>query len=195
VSPDRTKAGEIQETAYIVFADPVRFHEPCAKAEFAGQFKDRLPEVVVIDDDQAGLGCAVSSDLDQSAENIEGVENVIEQHIVEGLVQIEVFRVGLDEFQGGVVPAGALHHGLTDFHPYASGGLDGGEHVASLAAHVEDAATGLDDEAQQALDTVVVVAVRTNPVVAVFGDIVLLLLSPIAKLLESLRPPIPCPRS
>jgi hypothetical protein len=65
---------------------------------------------------------------------------------------------------------------------------------AGLAAHVEDAATGLDDEAQQALDTVVVVTVRMNPVVAVFGDTVLLLLSPIAKLVEGLRPPILCPR-
>src|SRR5580700_10163024 len=63
---------------------------------------------------------------------------------------------------------------------------------AGLAAHVEDAATALDDEAQQALDTVVVVTVRANPVVAVFGDIVLLLLSPIAKLVEGLRPPILC---
>ena len=83
MSSNDTKAGQVQETVHIVFADPVGLHEARAQAELAGQLQDGLPELIVIDHDEAGRGVAMSADLHESAEDVDGVEDVAEQDVVE----------------------------------------------------------------------------------------------------------------
>src|ERR1700741_4671595 len=156
------KAGEFEKAADVIFADPVRLDEFGAKADFTGEFEYRVPELIVVEDDQPCVGSTVLANGFKRTQNIDRIENVVEEDVVEFFAERELFRVSLKKVQVGVPLFSKPYHHLANFDANSVRRLDGCEQLARLAADREDAFSRLDDELEQAFQAVVKILVGAN---------------------------------
>src|SRR5208283_5751084 len=103
----------------------------------------------------------------QRRQNVNRVEDVAEDDVVEGLVQMQVFRVGGEKAKLRIITLRYLDQPLADFDSHSVGRLNRGQQMPGLAANFQHALSRLNDESQQALEAVVEVTVRPNPAVAI----------------------------
>src|SRR6266571_2468246 len=147
--------------------------------------------MIVVDHDDQRVGSAVLTDAFECTKNVYGIEDVIEKNVVERFIQLEFFRIAHHETQVRVLALRDFHHGATDLYPNAIGWFERSEEMAGLAADVQDTFARLDDELQHPLETVIEIAVCTNPFVPVPGNGFLLPASRIACFGKGLGPPTP----
>src|SRR5215471_15256101 len=185
-----TETSETQEAANIVLTNPVGLDKFGAQANLAGKLQHRLPQMIVVDDDDQRFGGAMLADAFEGVEDVHGVENVVENDVVELFVELEIFGITLQEMQIGMLGGGVIDHHLADLDANSKFRHDGSEKMAGFAAHVKDALARFDDKLQDALETVVKVFVGANPLVALRGVGVLKLAARTAKFVESLRSPV-----
>src|SRR5271157_5930458 len=101
----------------------------------------------------------------QRRQNVNRVEDVAEDDVVEGLVQVQVFRVGGEKMKLRIVLFRDLDQPLADFYSHSVGWLNRGQQVSGLAADFQHAFARLNDEAQQALEPVIEVTVGAHPAI------------------------------
>ena len=134
------------------------------KPSLVANSKQRLPELVVIDDDELECSaCNVRRMRSKRSQDIDGVEDVVEKDVIERFVKIEFFGVTLKEMQFRMVHLRARDHGVADLGPHSVSRFRAGQVVPGLATQFQNALVGLDNESQKALNTAVKVFVRANP--------------------------------
>ena len=74
------------------------------------------------------------------------------------------------KLRSGIVLPRDFYQLLTDLGADAEGWFHRGQEAPGLATHFENPLAGLDDEAQHALDAVIVVTISLDPLVSARGD-------------------------
>src|SRR5262249_24586430 len=167
---NRAETGEFQEAANVVFADPVGLDKLGAKADLAGEIENWLPQVVVVDNDDLRVRCAMATHALEGAQDVDGVEDMVENDVVKGFAEIESFGIAGEEMEVRMVAPRDFDHRLADFDAETVGGSQRGKQCTCLAANLEHPGVRFDDGLPGPLEVVIEVVVRANPFVAASGD-------------------------
>src|ERR1700743_831929 len=116
----------------------------------------------------------------QRPQDVDGVENVIEDDVIERLVQFQRLEIALHKIEFGMVLTRARDHLVADFHADAVRGANRSQHVPGLATQLQHTFVRLDDELQRFLITVVEISIRTDPLISLTRDRILLLAARLA---------------
>ena len=132
------KTGQIEKSDDVALRHPVRLFEGGAQAEAARQIEERLPQRVVVADNQPRVVMADAARPLQRRQNVDGVEEMADDDVIEGLVEVEVFRVGRQEVKLRIILFRQLDQPVADFDSHSVGRLNRSQQVSGLAADFQN---------------------------------------------------------